>query len=190
MAFRHLHLTRKDMAMLSRVLAEAGFNSSPNAAEAARFLTRKLQEGMKDEAELASERWLIDQRRVIEEKYLPNAETWVACRMGEPVGFISLLDTFIGGIFVAPDQQGQGIGRKLIAHAMGRKGVLSLEVYTQNEQALRFYTALGFHEVSRRSTDDEGLPVRECASAIERLKKRPGSVIRCPALHYGRFGPA
>lgn len=104
------------------------------------------------------ERRLIDQRRLIEEKYLPNAETWVACRMGEPVGFISLLDTFIGGIFVAPDQQGQGIGRKLIAHAMDRKGVLSLEVYTQNEQALRFYTALGFHEVSRRSTDDQGLP--------------------------------
>ena len=54
MAFRHLHLTRKDMAMLSRVLANAGFNSSPDAAEAARFLTRKLQEGVKDEAELAS----------------------------------------------------------------------------------------------------------------------------------------
>ncbi|MDH6232277.1 ribosomal protein S18 acetylase RimI-like enzyme [Mesorhizobium soli] len=103
-------------------------------------------------------RRLIEQRQLIEEKYLPNAETWVACRMGEPVGFISLLDTFIGAIFVAPDQQGQGIGRKLIAHAMVRKGELSLEVYTQNEQAVRFYTALGFNEVSRRSTDDEGFP--------------------------------
>jgi putative acetyltransferase len=104
------------------------------------------------------ERRLIEQRQLIEEKYLPNAETWVACRMGEPVGFISLLDTFIGAIFVAPGQQGQGIGRKLIAHAMVRKGELSLEVYTRNQQAVRFYTALGFREVSRRSTDDEGLP--------------------------------
>ena len=104
------------------------------------------------------ERQLIEQRQLIEEKYLPNAETWVACRMGEPVGFISLLDTFIGAIFVAPGQQGQGIGRKLIAHAMVRKGELSLEVFTQNEQAVRFYTALGFLEVSRRSADDEGLP--------------------------------
>jgi ribosomal protein S18 acetylase RimI-like enzyme len=41
---------------------------------------------------------------------------------------------------------------------MVRKGELSLEVYTQNEQAVRFYTALGFLEVSRRSADDEGLP--------------------------------
>jgi ribosomal protein S18 acetylase RimI-like enzyme len=104
------------------------------------------------------ERRLIEQRQLIEEKYLPNAETWVACRMGEPVGFISLLDTFIGAIFVAPGLQGQGIGRTLIAHAMVRMGELSLEVYTQNEQAVRFYTALGFREVSRRSTDDEGLP--------------------------------
>lgn len=104
------------------------------------------------------ERRLTEQRRLIEETYLPKAETWVACRGDEPVGFISLLDTFIGGIFVAPDQQGQGIGRKLIGHAIARKGALSLEVYTQNEQAVMFYTALGFREVSRRPTDDEGFP--------------------------------
>jgi ribosomal protein S18 acetylase RimI-like enzyme len=101
---------------------------------------------------------LLEQRQLIEEKYLPNAETWVACCMGEPVGFISLIDTFIGGIFVAPDQHGRGIGRKLITHAVDRKGELSLEVYTENEQAMRFYTALGFYEVSRRATDDEGFP--------------------------------
>ncbi|WP_426123288.1 GNAT family N-acetyltransferase [Pararhizobium sp. PWRC1-1] len=101
---------------------------------------------------------LIEQRQLIEEKYLPNAETWVACHMGEPVGFISLMDTFIGGIFVAPDQQGRGIGRTLITHAVDRKGALSLEVYTENEQAMRFYTAFGFVEVSRRANDDEGFP--------------------------------
>ena len=101
---------------------------------------------------------LIEQRQLIEEKYLPNAETWVACLMGEPVGFISLMDTFIGGIFVAPGQQGRGIGHMLIAHAVDQKGTLSLEVYTANEQAMRFYTAFGFVEVSRRATDDEGFP--------------------------------
>jgi hypothetical protein len=31
------------------------------------------------------ERRLIEQWQLIEEKYLPNAETWVACRMGEPL---------------------------------------------------------------------------------------------------------
>ncbi len=78
---------------------------------------------------------LREQRVAIETIYLPQAETWVACHAGAPVGFISLLDTFIGGLFVAPDRQGLGIGRALIAHALDLKGELSLEVYTANVQA-------------------------------------------------------
>lgn len=104
------------------------------------------------------EKKLVEQKRLIEEKYLPEAETWVACLTDEPVGFISLLGTFVGAIFVAPNSQGQGIGRQLIACAMDKKGELSLEVYTRNEQAVRFYASLGFQEVSRRPADDEGLP--------------------------------
>ncbi|WP_342773410.1 GNAT family N-acetyltransferase [Pelagibacterium montanilacus] len=61
---------------------------------------------------------LHEQRTLIEDQYLPNAETWVACLGEQPSGFISLLDTFIGGIFVSPDRQGLGIGRLLISHAL------------------------------------------------------------------------
>ena len=104
------------------------------------------------------EKRLLAQRKLVEEKYLPAAQTWVACRLGEPVGFISLLGSFVGAVFVAPGQQGQGIGRRLIARALDLKGELSLEVYTANAQAVSFYAALGFREVSRRPTDDEGLP--------------------------------
>ncbi|KPQ04601.1 MAG: putative aetyltransferase YjaB [Rhodobacteraceae bacterium HLUCCA12] len=106
---------------------------------------------------------LLEQRRLIEEEYLPKAETWVACHMGEAIGFISLLDTHIGGIFIVPNRQGIGAGRKLIAHALKRKGELSLEVYTQNKQAVRFYASLGFKEVSRRDVDDFGYPFENAA---------------------------
>ena len=95
---------------------------------------------------------------LIEEEYLPKAETSVACFDGEVVGFISLLGCFIGGIFIATDRQGLGIGRRLIADALTRKGEVCLEVYTENEQAVRFYRALGFQEVSRRAVDDSGFP--------------------------------
>ncbi|RAI19975.1 GNAT family N-acetyltransferase [Afifella marina] len=101
---------------------------------------------------------LLEQRRLIEEKYLPAAETWVACRSGEPAGFIALMENFIGGLFVAPAHQGQGIGARLIAHAFTCRDELTLEVYTENAGALRFYLAQGFEEVSRRPRDDEGFP--------------------------------
>ncbi|WP_225027631.1 GNAT family N-acetyltransferase [Xinfangfangia pollutisoli] len=101
---------------------------------------------------------LQTQRRLIEEVYLPKAETWVACAQDAPIGFISLLDHFIGGLFVAPAWQGQGVGRALIADALARKGRLRLEVYLANDQAMRFYRALGFTEVSRRAQDDSGDP--------------------------------
>ncbi len=109
------------------------------------------------------EKRLIEQRGLIEGEYLPKAETSVACLDGEAVGFISLLGSFIGGIFVAPDRQGFGIGRKLIADALARKGELSLEVYTENEQAVRFYEKLGFQEISRRAIDDLGFPFPNAA---------------------------
>ena len=104
------------------------------------------------------ERRLMEQRALIEDQYLPSAETWVASVSDQPSGFISLLDTFIGGIFVSPNRQGLGIGRQLIAHGLSLKGELSLEVYTENQQAVDFYKALGFEELSRRPMDADGYP--------------------------------
>lgn len=104
------------------------------------------------------ERRLLEQRLLIEEQYLPRAETWVASVGRQPVGFISLLETFIGGLFVSPGRQGLGIGRRLTSHALNLKGELTLEVYTENALAMGFYQRLGFKEISRRPLDDEGFP--------------------------------
>lgn len=111
---------------------------------------------------------LLEQQKLIEEQYLPNAETWVACNQGKPVGFISLVGSFVAGLFVLPLAQGQGIGRLLIGHALDRAGELTLEVYTQNRHAMRFYEKLGFRELSRRPTDGQGLPFENAAMMIRR----------------------
>ncbi len=116
-----------------------------------------LQASLRAHAFIGEQR-LREQQILIETRYLPDAETWVACRDGRAVGFISLIDSFIGALFIAADQQGHGIGRALTAHALALKGQLTLEVYTANTQAMHFYEALGFREQSRRPTDDEGLP--------------------------------
>lgn len=116
-----------------------------------------LQASLRAHAFIGEQR-LREQQILIETRYLPDAETWVACRDGRAVGFISLIDSFIGALFIAPDQQGHGIGRALTTHTLALKGQLTLEVYTANTQAMHFYEALGFREQSRRPTDDEGLP--------------------------------
>lgn len=98
------------------------------------------------------------QQNLIEDVYLEKAETFVAVIDNQPVGFIGLLGSFIGGLFVDPAAQGHGIGRRLIAYAFAIKGELSLEVYADNERACHFYKQLGFQEISRRAEDDNGLP--------------------------------
>nr|WP_183486265.1 GNAT family N-acetyltransferase [Martelella radicis] len=101
---------------------------------------------------------LLRQRREIAEKYLPQTETWVAVGENGPVGFIGLMDTFIGGLFVAPEAQGSGIGGRLLGHAFDLKRKLALEVYAANHRAVAFYRRHGFCGVRRRETDDNGLP--------------------------------
>jgi len=98
------------------------------------------------------------QAQLVREVYLPKAETWVAVLEDEPVGFIGLLDNFIGGLFVDPAIHGRGIGRTLIGHARKLKGTLELEVYALNENARAFYERLGFGEIDRQATDANGLP--------------------------------
>lgn len=111
---------------------------------------------------------LLAHRKLVSELYLPEAETWVACLDGKPVGFIGLLECYIGGIFVAPDVQGQGIGQALIAHSLSLKPHLDLDVYGRNQRSCDFYKQLGFKEVARRPTDKEGLPFEEISMRLTR----------------------
>ncbi len=100
---------------------------------------------------------LARQRRLVETVYLPQAETWIAAGPA-PLGFISLIGHFVGGLFVAPEAQGRGIGARLIAQARLLRGDLVLEAYTANAGAMRFYAAQGFRETARKPVDAEGLP--------------------------------
>jgi ribosomal protein S18 acetylase RimI-like enzyme len=101
---------------------------------------------------------LAEHKKLVGDVYLAQAETWVATQAGIPIGFIGLLDTHIGGLFVDPTRHGAGIGRMLIEHATALKGELDLEVYARNQSALGFYKHIGFVETGRRPTDDNGLP--------------------------------
>jgi len=99
------------------------------------------------------------ERRDIVNKYLPVAETYVFECTGAVVGFISLLGNEVGGIFVAPQFHGQGIGRALMDWARGSRDHLELEVFEANEIGRTFYAAYGFRVVGKRVDEATGQPV-------------------------------
>ena len=58
-------------------------------------------------------------RHDIANVFLPITETWVWESNGRVVGFISMLDNEIGGLFVDPKFQRVGLGQALVDHARG-----------------------------------------------------------------------
>lgn len=96
------------------------------------------------------------ERKDIAEKFLPIAETHVFERDGSIVGFISLLDNEIGGIFVTPRYQRHGIGRALMDLARSSRDHLELEVFEANELGRAFYAAYGFGVVGERMDEETG----------------------------------
>ena len=95
---------------------------------------------------------------LVRDRYMPAAEIWVAESEGVLYGFIALLGSFIGGLFVDPAQHGRGVGRALVREARRSRPLLDVEVYEQNEHARAFYARLGFMEEGRRARDDQDRP--------------------------------
>lgn len=95
-----------------------------------------------------------ERAREMRETYLVHAENWVGETDGRVVALLGLLDAEIGGLFVAPEAQGTGVGRRLVEHAAALRGALTLDVYEKNTRARSFYGRMGFVEESRR-VDEE-----------------------------------
>ena len=100
-------------------------------------------------------------------KYLPVAETWVAEMNGELVGFISLLDDYIGALFVKPSWQGKSVGSNLLNHVMEIKNILNVGVYKKNEKARCFYEKHGFKYVNEEKQKETGEIVQNMTKKIK-----------------------
>ena len=96
---------------------------------------------------------------LVRDRYMPAADIHVAETEGAVVGFLALLGSFVGGLFVDPSRHGQGIGRALVLEARRRHPVLEVEVYEANAAARGFYARIGFVETGRRERDDQGRPL-------------------------------
>ena len=76
--------------------------------------------------------------------YIPNSETWVYEENNCVIGFISMIENEIGGLFVLPNNHSKGIGTKLVDFMNTKHKNLDVEVFDKNIIGRAFYDKYGF----------------------------------------------
>ena len=88
--------------------------------------------------------------------YIPNSETWVYENDVGVVGFISMIDNEIGGLFVLPKNHSAGIGTKLVNFVNEFHDELEVEVFERNKIGRAFYDKFGFTLIKEFIHDETG----------------------------------
>ena len=96
------------------------------------------------------------QRKNVAEVYLPNTDTWVAEVDGDVMGFIALMGSEVGAIFLQPSHHGKGIGKALMDKAQSLHGNLEVEVFKENTIGRNFYSKYGFELLEEKFHEPTG----------------------------------
>lgn len=97
-------------------------------------------------------------------KFVPTALTAVPHLIvetdteGTPIAFMGIDDRKLEMLFIAPEERGKGLGRKLLEHGIEKYSVKELVVNEQNPQARGFYEHMGFQVRERSDLDEQGNP--------------------------------
>ena len=96
--------------------------------------------------------------------YVPQALKGVAQLLvaqddtGRLTAFMGVEDGTLEMLFIAPEEVGRGLGRRLMGYGIQHCGVERLAVNEQNPQARGFYEHMGFQVCKRTETDEQGDP--------------------------------
>ena len=77
---------------------------------------------------------------------------------GAPAGFLGVDGRKLEMLFLAPEERGKGLGRKLVQYGMERFDIREVTVNEQNPQARGFYEHMGFCVCQRSELDEQGRP--------------------------------
>lgn len=103
-----------------------------------------------------SEKFSQNERNNIINNYLPNTESLVAEKEDHIIGFISMLGSEIGGLFVDPDYHGLGTGTALVDKVRAIHDKLIVEVFKDNTIGRKFYSKYGFKYVNEALHNESG----------------------------------
>lgn len=96
--------------------------------------------------------WLENFEKV--KNMFSEAEIYVHESDSKINGFIGLNDDYIEGVFVRSEKRSNGIGKQLLEKAKEGRTHLNLNVYKQNERAVRFYLREGFNVIAEGMDSD------------------------------------
>jgi len=88
-------------------------------------------------------------KKDMREIYIPNSETWIFEENNSAIGFISMLDNEIGGLFVMPNHHSKGIGTQLVNFVNNLYNELEVEVFEKNIIGRSFYNKYGFNKIKQ-----------------------------------------
>lgn len=77
---------------------------------------------------------------------------------GRAVAFMGVEAGSLEMLFIAPEERGKGLGRRLIQYGIKKYSVEKLTVNEQNPQAKGFYEHMGFQVYKRIDLDEQGNP--------------------------------
>ena len=77
---------------------------------------------------------------------------------GSPAAFLGIEEQKLELLFIAPEERGKGLGRKLLQYGMENYSVSELAVNERNPLAKGFYEHMGFHVYRRTDHDEQGNP--------------------------------
>ena len=77
---------------------------------------------------------------------------------GQPVAFMGTENGTLEMLFIAPEERGKGLGKRLLRYGIDHLGVKELAVNEQNPQAKGFYEHMGFRAYKRTERDEQGGP--------------------------------
>lgn len=83
----------------------------------------------------------------------PKAQIYGYYEEDTLLAFIGLMETYIAGLFVSSNRQGEGIGTQLLEAAQHQATELALHVYKKNQPAVAFYLSKGFN-IAQESLDE------------------------------------
>lgn len=106
------------------------------------------------------------------EIYLPHSKTWVYEEDDKVVGFISMLENEIGGLFVKPDEHARGIGTQLVDYVLDMNNQIEVEVFEKNSIGRAFYNKYGFVLVKQYQHDESKQSLLRLKCSKKGIKSR------------------